>query len=566
MGVGATHTMERLAASIGELDGAPVVFEAALDVPYGGVLFALPALLAVGLLRHAEKYFTLPRGYYRLDTLLIVLAFLALGRLKTLESMRYVAPGEWGKLVGMDRIPEVRTLRAKLKILAQVGEPEQWSATLRLEWMQADPEAAQLLYVDGHVRVYNGHQTRLPRHYVARQKMCLRATTDYWVNAMDGQPFLLVHLPIDPGLIEVLRNDLLPWLDRHVPAQPSQDELDTDPLLHRFTLVFDREGYSPALFRFLKEQRLACLTYHKYPSDPWPEDEFESVQVTLASGETVSMELAERGTCLDSDLWVREIRKHSASGHQTSILSLDYRSEAARVAPAMFARWSQENFFKYMREQYNLDRLVDYGTMELPATFQVVNPAHRKLDGQVRSQVAKLARKKAEFGALLLEEDIEPGVVEDYERKKAALRDEVEGMHQQAEQSKAQRRDTKRYVDIDELPENEQFEPLQPLSKHLVDTVKMIAYRAETAMANTVREKMARPDDARALLRALYKAEADIIPDDQQRILRVRLHHLATHCSDQTLEHLCAELNATETVFPGTDMRLVYELVSERNP
>jgi len=97
MGVGATHTMERLAASIGELDGAPVSFQAALDVPHGGVLFALPALLATGLLRHAARYFSLPRGYYRLDTLLIVLAFMALARLKTLESVRYVAPGEWGK-------------------------------------------------------------------------------------------------------------------------------------------------------------------------------------------------------------------------------------------------------------------------------------------------------------------------------------------------------------------------------------------------------------------------------------------------------------------------------------
>ena len=565
MGVGATHTMERLAASIGALDGAPVVFQAALDVPHGGVLFALPALLATGLLRHAATYFSLPRGYYRLDTLLIVLAFMALARLKTLESVRYVAPGEWGKLVGMDRIPEVRTLRSKLAILAQTGEPEQWSATLCQEWMQADPEAAQVLYVDGHVRVYHG-QTRLPRHYVARKKMALRATTDYWVHAMNGQPFLLVHLPLDPGLIEVLRNDLLPWLDQNVPNQPSEEELDADPLRHRFTLVFDREGYSPALFRFLKEQRLACMTYHKYPGDPWPEEEFSPVQTTLASGANVSMDLAERGTRLGDDLWVREIRKRCASGHQTSILALDYSSEPTRLAPRMFARWSQENFFKYMREQYSLDKLVDYGTMAFPDTFQVVNPAYRKLDSQVRSQVAKLARKQAEFGALLLEEDIETDAVEVYEQEKAALRDEVEARLREVELLKTQRRNTDRYIDVDGLPDDEQFEPLKPLSKHIIDTVKMIAYRAETSMTNLVKEKMARLDDARPLLRGLYATEADILPDEERGTLTVRLHHLATHCSDQTLEHLCAELNATESIFPGTKLRLVYELVSGGNP
>ena len=49
-------------------------------------------------------------------------------------------------------------------------------------------------------------------------------------------------------------------------------------------------------------------------------------------------------------------------------------------------------------------------------------------------------------------------------------------------------------------------------------------------------------------------------------ILTVRLHHLATHCADETLRHLCAELNETETKFPGTNLRLVYDLVSSQNP
>ena len=70
--------------------------------------------------------------------------------------------------------------------------------------MAAAPEQAGVLYVDGHVRVYHGHQTQLPRHYVARQKLCLRATVDYWVNAMDGQPFFAVNVAADPGLIQVL--------------------------------------------------------------------------------------------------------------------------------------------------------------------------------------------------------------------------------------------------------------------------------------------------------------------------------------------------------------------------
>ena len=173
MGMGASHTQARVAASIGKSEFVMPDFKAAQDIPKGGVLFALPALLAAGLLKFSTNFFKLPKGYYGLDSLLLVLAFTTLARIKSIESLRYSAPGEWGKLVGLDRIPEVRTLRSKIKILTQDDSPSQWSAELCKHWMQAAPEHAGILYIDGHVRVYNGQQTKLPRHYVVHAKNCV---------------------------------------------------------------------------------------------------------------------------------------------------------------------------------------------------------------------------------------------------------------------------------------------------------------------------------------------------------------------------------------------------------
>ncbi len=201
MGKGAVNVLDRVAASVGELTAVAPVFQKVLDVPNGGVLLALPALLAVGLLRHASRYFQLPKGYYGLESIFLVLAFMALGRLKSIERLRYCAPGEWGKLLGLDRIPEARTLRKKLALLAGQNQAAGWSAELCAEWMGSDPDGAAVLYVDEHVRVYHGHQVNLPRHYVARQRLCLRGTTDYWVNAMDGQPFCLLNKAGDPGML-----------------------------------------------------------------------------------------------------------------------------------------------------------------------------------------------------------------------------------------------------------------------------------------------------------------------------------------------------------------------------
>ena len=558
--MGACAVEARTAASLGALSAVAPDFQPALDVPNGGVLCALPALLVVGLLDSAKRFFTLPKGYYGLDTLFLLLAFMALARLNTLESLRYRAPGEWGKLPGLDRAPEVRTLRQKVGLLAQGGEPMEWSAELCRQWMAAAPEQAGVLYVDGHVRVYHGHQTQLPRHYVARQKLCLRATVDYWVNAMDGQPFFAVNQAADPGLIQVIEQDILPRLLRDVPGQPDAEALEENPLLHRFTVVFDREGYSPELMQRLKDKRVACLTYRKYPGADWAEDEFQTRQVKLANGQTVDMRLAERGTRLSNGLWVREFRKLTERGHQTAILATNYRTDAALLAAALFARWSQENFFKYARENYGLDRLADYSTEPVSETVKVVNPAHRRLDGQVRSATGKLSRLLARFGAMNLDDTIEPEKVEPFMQKKAALQEQIDLLRNEVQTAKAQRKDTPKHVTLGELPEAERFKQLGTQSKHLVDTLKMIAYRAETAMANSLREHLARPDEARSLLQALYQTEADLLPDHEAGTLTVRLHHSANASTDAAIQKLCDELNETETLFPRTNLRLVLKV------
>lgn len=564
MGVG-THNIEaRLAASVGQLD-EPMApdFQASLDVPKGGVLLALPALLATGLLKFSEQFFKLGKGYYGLDSLLLILALTALAQVQSIESLRYSAPGEWGKLIGLDRIPEVRTLRIKIKQLTQDDSPQQWSEALCKDWMQSAPEQAAVLYIDGHVRVYNGQQTQLPRHYVARQKLCLRATTDYWVNAMDGQPFMVINKAVDPGMIKVIEHDILPQLERDLPVQVTAKALATDPLLHRFTLVCDRESYSPAFFKRMKALRIACLTYHKFPGQDWPQDEFQWQPVILPSGEQTQMHLAERGHCLSNHLWVREIRKLTERGHQTSIICTDYRSDILPMAVAMFARCSQENFFKYCREHFGLDRLVDYSTEPISDTTEVVNPQYRTLNNQIKSAQGKLNRRLAKFAGLNLEETIEPDHVEPFVKKKAALQEEIEAFQAQINTGKTQRKAVPHHIQVKDLPEADRFEQLSTQSKHFIDTIKMIAYRAETAMANVVREPLSRPDEARSLLRAIYSTEADLIPDHQQGTLTVQLHHLANHSYDQAIHQLCDELNATETYFPRSNLRLIFKLGSK---
>lgn len=562
MGMGATDALGRVMASLGGMSQIPLHFESVADVPNGGVLLAMPALLANGLLEHTSKFFQLPPGYYGIESIFCLLAFMALCRLKHPESIRYSAPGEWGKLLGLDRIPEVRTLRMKLKKLCESGNAPSWSAKLCKDWMAANPEASGVLYVDGHVRVYHGNQTKLPKHYVTRERLCLRATTDYWVNAMDGQPFFLVNKVVDPGLIDVLREDIIPRLLCDVPGQPTDEQLNADLTLHRFTVVFDREGYSPAFMLEAKKQRIACINYHKHQDADWPVEEFSDHFVRTGGAEITTLVLAERGVCLSNGLWVREIRKLSATGHQTSILATDYRSDLAPIAVRMFSRWTQENYFRYMREHFSLDRLADYQTQALDETIRLVNPAWRKLDNEVRSKVGTLQRKHAQFGSIQLTGDIEPEQMQRYERNRATLQDEIDKLKADVDKLKSARKTTPHHIKAADLSEEDRFRALSTKTKDFLDTIKMIAYRAETAMAHIVRENASGNDDARSLLRQIYSTEADLLPDPVARTLTVRLHHMTNQSADSTVRRLCEEVNATMTEFPGTDLRLIYELVS----
>jgi uncharacterized small protein (DUF1192 family) len=327
-------------------------------------------------------------------------------------------------------------------------------------------------------------------------------------------------------------------------------------------VVFDRQGYSPEFFAQLFEKRIAVLTYHKFPKADWASEEFRSERVQLAGGQAVSMKLAERGTQLSNKFWVREIRKLTDGGHQTALLTTNFQAPMGPLAVSLFARWSQENFFRYMREHYSLDRLVEYGTELIPESLEVVNPQWRQLDSQIRSKAAQHYRLQAKFGALALSEGLSELDVQSYEQRKGQLQEEIQQTEVEINNLKQQRKQTAHHVPIKSLPEEERFSRLRTERKHFIDTIKMIAYRAESSLVSLLREHLARSEDARTLVRQIFETEADLLPDLKTKTLTVRIHHLTQSAHDQVLEKLCSALNETQTVFPGTDLTLSFKIGS----
>ena len=553
----------------------PVEFNNEKDLQYAGVLITLPSLIACGILKGIER-FNLSKVYYTSAQIFLSLAFMVMLRVKQIEQSKLLLCGELGRCLGMDRIPSAQTLRSRLENFSQISNVEEWSLELSRYWMKHDAIEG-VLYVDGHVNIYYGRSIDMPKRYVSRMRLCFSGSTDYWVNGAIGQPYMVIHKTINEGMIKTITNEIIPELDKSVPHQPSEHELSENPHLHRYMLVFDREGYSVPFFIELKEKRISFCTYRKNVKDKWDISEFKEYTVQDKSGEKVSMQLAERGIYLtakkekgepEKGIWVREIRKLNTSGHQTSIITSNFSLSITDTGLYMFARWCQENYFKYATQSFGIDCLISNFKKSIPNTYTIPNPDYLSINQQHKSISAKLAKQKQKLAEkvmaidLLASDDNDENKTKKYLRQKSEILQTVELYQAEIEEIKQKKKEIPKRIDIKKAnPEKEILTAIND-QKQLIDTIKMIGFWAETSLINIIKPMMKNPEEARTIIRSIYQSNADLIVDKQNNKLCVMLHHSNFAAVDKIIRYLVNILNETQTVFPGSNLVICYNLVS----
>jgi hypothetical protein len=569
MGKACCNVAERASAGA---TNCPVEFENQVDLQYGGLLVTLPALIACGILRGISR-FDLSKIYYTTAQIFLSLAFMVMLRVKQLEQSRLVSCGELGRCLGMDRTPCVQTLRNRLNDFTDVSDAGEWSLELSRYWMKED-DIDGVLYVDGHVNIYYGKSVYMPERYVSRMRLCLSGSTDYWVNGAIGQPYFVVHKTVNEGIIKTITNDIIPELDISIPNQPTEEQLAENPLLHRYMLVFDREGYSVPFFIELKKRRIAFCTYRKNVTDKWDVSEFKEYQATDKSEGTVQMKLAERGVYLTTTkekgkpqegIWMREVRKLNASGHQTSIITLNFSLSISDIGIYMFSRWCQENFFKYAIESFGIDNLVSNEKISIPDIYTIPNPGYTSLNQRYKSISMKLAKLKQKLAEKVIGTglgELDDKNMKKYLRQKAEILQTIELFQIELDAIKQKKKEIPKRIEVEEAESGKGVLTAINDRKQLMDTIKMICYWAESSLANQIRPLMSKPDEARSLIRSIYQSNADLIVDKQNGILNVLLHHSNFAAVDNIMKELLHTLNKTETVFPGSNLKLFYKMVS----
>lgn len=558
---------ERGLARWGLLGHADPVFTACARVPLAGLLAGLPGLAATGLLGCARAtYGALPNGFYGLETVLTEAVLRTLAGEPRAEGATRLDPVALGRVLGMDRAPEVKTLRRKLGLLADHHKADELLAAMARHHLEAaqrtDPELAAILYVDGHTRVYGGKR-RIGKTHVARMKFPAPATAETWISDAAGDPVLVVMAEPGASLASELRR-LLPDLRAAVGDQ------------RRVLVGFDRGGWSPRLFKDMAAAGFDVLTWRKNTAAEVAEEEFTDVSYTDPEGRAHTWNTAESDVELPLDnkaeqtFSMRQVTRRDGPGarqlHILTTLAAEQMS-AGEVNYRMGSRWRQENSFRYGRMHFDLDSHDTYRHSDDDPGRSVPNPAKKQTRNAVAAARARAERESAGADAALLEaRSPAPGVTTvitnaEHNRLTVGLRAAEADLAAAEEANRA----TPARLPLGQVNPGQQI--LETETKLLTHAIKIAAFNTTTALARDLRihTGYARADDeAYALIRQVLTHTGDIDPDVENKTLTVRLDPMPTARATRAVAELCDHLTDTHTSYPGTDLVLRYQVKSRR--
>jgi len=538
--VSAQRAVELVLARLGQIEEQSALFPPLARVPHAGVLLALAVLSTTGLLEEVRRHLpTLPNGLYGKRSIVTTLVVMALLRCKRPEQLKGFRPDSLGAVVGLARAPEMKTLRRKINLLAE-DEPRVRQLVLAMAKRHVErvKDATAFLYIDGHVRPYFGKQ-QLGKTHVTQMRIALPATTDYWVCDATGAPVLVVVSERNSAMTREM-----PPLLKDVRTVVGPDA--------RPTVVFDRGGFSQKLFKEILAANFDFLTYRKGKQREFPRSEFVDLPIRRA-GRDVVTKVRDRSIRLANFGLVRCVAVLRPDGKQTHVLTSRKDLTAREVLERMFSRWQQENFFKYLSEQYAFDALWTYAATPADAQRLVPNPLRRDLDRKLAELRRQRALQNAHLGQLVRTKGCPATAL-------GLAKRAVTDVEQTIALLVTRRRSVPTHVAVGALSQRDVLE-LARAPMLLGDVIKMTAFHIESMLvANIIPHLRRAADEARAVVADLFLLDGAIQPHADHVL--VTLDQASAPRYTRALDGLCTMLNEADVAFPATSTRLRFRVAS----
>lgn len=456
----------------------------------------------------------------------IVLCFAL--RFRSIEDFKNVRRADLGVVLGAKEAPTVLTLRGKIRALAESIDPLSISRELFRRYLALEPVWEGLYYVDGHFCPYYGmHPT--PSGWDAKRRLAVRGHTDVYVHDARGRALFFFSQPLNDSLARALPGAVEEIRRAHGPGP--------------FTLVFDRGGYSGDAFRFLEEHGIGFITYLKgrKARRRYPRRRFRRGWFRFEGRRRV-YRVFEKKTRVRRAGSIRTVLFLGKEGEQIPVLTnLAPSSKAAKVVHCLRLRWRQENDFKYLRDNYAIDQIVQYGADPETQDRRVVNPRRRALNGQIRDLSQQLQALEAQLGRAVNDND---------ERRRPTARG-IKIAHGRLRAEIARKRQALTRLEnrlqrtpgqISAADANKTRSLLREDRRLVVNALKIAALNAEKLLVRQFDQAYQQPKDAFSVFRSLLH-----LPGQVRAVapgcIEVRLQRPDSEKTARALESLLTEIN-----------------------
>jgi hypothetical protein len=559
------RTMDRLMARLGLLEDAAPLFVEGQRIEFAGVLLACATSEMQRYLDVVKKaYQSFGASFYGIRGTFLTLIFMLLLRIKNCEQIREYNPVTIGKLLGLDRAPEVKTLRRKLRLLYAREQSLQCMNQIQSLRMDSnDPQLLATLYIDGHVKAYYGKH-RIGSTYSGRLHKVVRGCTDYWVNVRGGSPLCVISTDFNDAMTLVLVD-----IVKDIKEEYRSRGIDITNLY----IVFDRGGYSAQVFEQLLALKVNIITYNRGSTDPVDMRLFVD-KPTVINNRTYPAPPIERTTELavyekvcnddggsrkavvkktDRVVKLREILILRNDQGITSILTniRDPQPDAADIAAQLFSRWPQENYLKYMMEEFALDHLHAYGAEDIKQAIEHPNPEYNKIKNELSALTSNMEKTVGRQTMKKLEST--PGAFARLQKKLANIK--IKGFHSIKECLEKIASLQRLLPSIKERISIDDHKRLRSESRTFHQFLKMSAYHTETELVDVLRQFY--PDhhgDARTVLTAMLKSSGTLTVEKEHLV--VTIDRQSSPQRTMLLQCVCDKLNQRSAVYPGSRLTL----------
>jgi len=519
---------------------------------YAGGLLSAPLLARYNFVPTLSRVITIATHEgYSLEELGLTLFYLDVFGFGSLEDFKRAYAEEFGVLMGRTQSPSLFTLRRFLHKVRKLGKGEALIDEFALTYLKSGLAAWGVMYIDGHFLPYYGLYPISKGWHGVRQ-MPMKGSYNFLTVDERFAPWLFLVRSSSEDLLQKIPELIEKARRIGEQAGVSQERLD------KLIVVFDREGYSAELYRYLdgKDQgagkrRALFISWAKY-SDKWvndlAEEQFNRVaQVTYEIRKAEAIPYLETTRPMNKYGKIRAVVIQNGRDKKRAAIYTNGVAEeigAERIVQLICRRWGEENAIKELLHKHLINYTPGYVLEELAEQPLVDNPEVRELKRQRAGLVSELNRLKIELANHLLEPPAKKRRTPPRSQKE--VRDDITVVESKILLTDQQLEKLPSEVRFDEAHAGEKLLKLNHEKKRFLDCIKVFVCNLKAEMCRLLLKHYGWEKEVVPAL-AMIVERAGYVKLEGGR-LEVTLRRFTDREIDYAARHLCEDLNGMQPV------------------